>query len=203
MFPFAALMTSRGSFAPVTNTYNASSGIETIPMGGATQVLVEVWGGGGGGGFGDVAGTSGGGGGSGAYSSKAFALVLSDVGLTFNYVAAVGVAAFTTGAQSSCTNGSFGTAANLVCTGGIRGGDGGASDPNQGAGGTASGGTTNTAGNGSGGVTRVGAGAPNGGGNATAGNVGTAPGGGGAGGNFASSGPGLAGGAGRVRYSYT
>jgi hypothetical protein len=95
-----------GAFQPVTNTYNSGTGAtETIPSGGAVQVVITVWGGGAGGGGGDVGGTGGGGGGSGAYVQKTIALVGTDAGKTFTYT--VGTAG---NAGASSSNGTSGTA---------------------------------------------------------------------------------------------
>ena len=200
-----AVLIGTGGFVAVTNTYNSTgTGTETIPAGGAAQVVIVEWGPGAGGAGGDAGGAVvGPGGASGAYVKKTIALVGSDAGKTFTYAIGLGAAGGaalangSTGVASTCVNGTFGTAINLSAGPG----KGGISGTGRDTGGAASGGDINTAGNGGGGILRPGLGAPLGGGDAATG-IGTSPGGGGAGGSVAGS-VGQAGGPGRIVFSYT
>ncbi len=176
-----------------------TSGAVTIPVG-ATDLVVEAWGGGGGGGFGrdDLSGF-GGGGGAGGYSKKT--LVLSgDDGKTILYTAgAAGTGSNTvdpgnTGGTSVVSSGTY-----LLTALQSFGGQGGLSDGsgNQGAGGTATGGDTNTTGAGSATATIAGA-------EATAGDDGLVGGAGGNGGIPTFGGDrGDSGTPGRVRFVFT
>jgi hypothetical protein len=152
-----------------------TSGTVTIPVG-ATNLVVEAWGGGGGGGFGrDDLGSFGGGGGAGGYSKKTLALS-GDDGKTILYTAAQpGTGSNTpdpgnTGGTSVVSSGTYILTA-LQAAGGL----GGLSDGtgNQGAGGTATGGDTNTTGAGSTTATIAGAASTAGDGGLTAGGGGT------------------------------
>lgn len=103
------------SFTPVTHTYNtAGSYTETIPTG-ASQVVIEVWGGSGAGGagFGPVCtGYTGGGGASGSYSRSTYSLNSGNYGQTIAVaVGAAGLGASgsngSNGGASSASSGSF------------------------------------------------------------------------------------------------
>lgn len=175
-----------------------TSGAVTIPVG-ATDLVVEAWGGGGGGGRGREAVGDGGGGGAGGYSKKTLALS-SDDGKTILYmVGPPGTGSGTadpgnTGGTSVVSSGTYLLTALIVY-----GGSGGLSDGsgNQGAGGTASGGDTNTTGAGAAAATLAG-------GEPTAGDDGLIAGAGGAGGIPTIAGdPGDSGTPGRVRFVFT
>lgn len=207
----AAAAGGTAAFSPVTNTYNAVSGTETIPAG-AAVLVIEIWGGGSGGGRGSELfdAIEGGGGGGAGYSKKTLALTAADWGKTLTYVAgpggARGIAGLPDGQpgqNSSVNNGTLAAAVAMAAnagTGGARGATGGA----QGNGGTASGGDINTSGEGTNLVaSSVGGSSANGGAaQATQGAAGNAPGGGGGGGDIGP-GDGGNGAAGRAKFSYT
>lgn len=195
-------------FTATTRTYNSGSGTETIPSG-ASQVVIEIWGGGGAGGRGRSSNsTYGGGGGSGGYSRKTYSLSSGSWGTTFSYEVgaggtAGGIANGNDGGASIVTNVTFPTSTSLASGfggGGIYGLDGGA----QGSPGFPIGGDVNTNGDGGAATTYFGAAAPNGGVRQdTLSGTGNAPGGGGAGGNYVGNALGGAGAAGRVKFAYT
>lgn len=130
--------------------FSSGSGTVTVPVG-ATDLVIETWGGGGGGGRGDEAVGEGGGGGAGGYSKKTLALS-GDDGKTIMY--AVGVGGQGSNTADPGNIGGFTTVSSgtyILTTLASLGGGGGLSDgtATQGAGGTSTGGDTNTTGAGS------------------------------------------------------
>lgn len=189
-------------FSPITRTYDTEgAALETIPAGGAVQVVIEVWAGGGGGSRSNFSPDIVGGGSSG-YGKKTIALQGSDAGKTINYTVGThgsgrtgSIGNGTNGTNSTVSSGTFTLSTITVNAGG--GGQNTLTGPGGAAG---SGGDTNTAGNTA--VTSTGRGAPNGGANAVPDSVGSTPGGGGSGGSAINV-NGSNGAAGRVRFTYT
>lgn len=149
--------TGGGGFNPTTHTYNvAGNYAETIPTG-ATNLVIEVWGGDGGGGSGSYfahQAYGGGGGGSGSYGRSASILVSGHSGQTIGVtVGAAGVGATypsgiaTPGGASSVQTGTF-TITTISTNGGASGNNYTAGGLGGAGGAVGTGGSVNTAGNG-------------------------------------------------------
>lgn len=139
-----ATLSYMNAFTPVLDLYsNQSSMVETIPSG-ASQVVIEIWGGGGQGGaqynIPTQVNNGGGGGGAGGYSKKTYSISSSNWGQTMD------VSATTAATDVVVSSGTF-SITTLTAHQGAIGGAAGPTDPGTGgAGGTASGGSTNTSG---------------------------------------------------------
>lgn len=178
-------------FNPFTDTFDGTSGNETVPSG-ASQLVVEGEGSGGNG-FDSPTTNNGRGGGGGAYVKKTVAIVASDWGKLLAYVSGSG-----SGVDTTITiNGLNAAPSNLTA----HTGSDGTGISSGGAGGTASGGDTNTSGTSAASVTGGAGAATLGGAGGGQGAEGTIPGGGG-GGNRNSNGAG-AGAVGRIKFAWT
>lgn len=176
------------SFHAVTNSHSSGTGAtETVPVG-ATQLVIECWGGGQGSQGGTGIPLSSGGNAAG-YSKKTLTLTPTDWSKTFTYTVGGGGTGGTSGGggggsggASTVANGTDSQSVSMTANGGSSGG-----------GGTATGGTTNTTGAAHSGST---------GGVATAGDNGYSA-GGGANGVSGFSTPGATGPGGLVNFAYT
>lgn len=167
--PFPSVGTST---LPFVHIFNSGSGTETVPNG-ASQVVVECWGGGGGGQTSISFEHAGGGGG---YCKKTMAIIPANWGSSISYsVGASGAAGNPSGTGGGQTTVStYGLTAN--------GGSGGKNGVSPTPGGTASGGDVNTTGGSStGSFSETGGNSPNGGSGGGPGVNGQTPGGGGGG----------------------